>query len=140
ARGAQRDETLLISRAFAGARREGRNASRRPGSRVHELLAAGLLLAGYRRLSHSYRIGRRKRVLERLLERSFLFAFLCSIARLLPVTAFGHGFLGWHVTAPKRCAPADTRPSRPGRCRAIGENRVDAQKTRPAPPVKAQFP
>ena len=71
-------------------------------------LWARLFLAGDGGLRHRNRIGGRKRVLERLLQRSFLFAFLGPIAWFVLAAAFGHRLFGWHVSPPRNDAPRPT--------------------------------
>src|SRR5260370_19475743 len=71
-------------------------------------LWARLFLAGDGGLRHRNGIGGRKRVVERLLQRSFLFAFLGPIAWFVLAAAFGHRLFGWHVSPPRNDAPRPT--------------------------------
>src|SRR5262249_42604201 len=120
------DPTRTARASPSNGKARGKVPGRGAGVRASSGSASRLLLAGDRWLRHRHGIGRRKGVFERLLQGSFLLAFLGAIARLALLFTVGRGRLGWHgFTSTSRPARA---PSRPGRCRAIGENRVGARK------------
>src|SRR5436305_13376727 len=126
---------IIATRSGGRARASPNNGRARgkvpPAVTPRAALSARLFLPGYGRLCHGHGIRRRKRIFERLLQRGFLCAFLGSIARLLLAAMFGHGLLGRHGITPSNPPRRRTRPSRRGRCRAIGETSLVHWHTRP---------
>src|SRR5262245_11858731 len=133
------DPTRTARASPSNGKARGKVPGRAAGVRASSGSASRLLLAGDRWLRHRHGIGRRNGVFVRLLQGSFLLAFLGAIARLALLFTVGRGRLGWHgftsTSRPARAPEsAGAMPSDRGEsCRCTEARPARLRTTRRAP-------